>query len=61
MELLARNRGGLVSRTAIYEHIYDEADDTLSNVVEVYISKLRKKLGRDFITTRRGHGYIVDV
>jgi two-component system OmpR family response regulator len=61
VELLVRNRGRLVSRTAIYDHIYDEVDDTLSNVVEVYVSNVRKKLGKDFITTRRGHGYIVDV
>jgi two-component system OmpR family response regulator len=61
VELLVRNRGRVVSRTEIYDHIYDEDDDTLSNVVEVYVSNLRKKLGRDFITTRRGQGYIVDV
>lgn len=61
LELLVRNRGGLVSRAAIYDHIYDEDDDTLSNVVDVYVSNLRRKLGRDFITTRRGQGYIVDV
>ena len=57
LELLVRNRGGLVSRATIY----DEDDDTLSNVVDVYVSNLRKKLGKDFITTRRGQGYIVDV
>lgn len=61
LELLVRNRGGLVSRAAIYDHIYDEDDDTFSNVVDVYVSNLRRKLGRDFITTRRGQGYIVDV
>jgi two-component system OmpR family response regulator len=61
VELLARNCGKLVTRSMIYEHIYDEDDDTLSNVVDVYISNLRKKLGKDFITTRRGQGYIIDV
>jgi two-component system OmpR family response regulator len=60
IELLARNSGKLVTRTMIYEHIYDENDDTLSNVVDVYISNLRKKLGKDLITTRRGQGYIID-
>ena len=61
MELLARNCGRLVSRSMIYEHIYDDDDETLSNVVDVYVSNLRKKLGKDLITTRRGQGYIVDV
>ena len=57
-ELLALHRGELVTRTMIYDHIYDENDGTLSNVVDVYISNLRKKLGKDFIETRRGQGYI---
>ncbi|MHC5537526.1 response regulator transcription factor [Singulisphaera rosea] len=60
-ELLARNRGKLVSRTMIYDHIYAGDDETLSNVLDVYVSNLRKKLGKDFITTRRGQGYILDV
>ena len=61
LELLALNRGRLVTRTMIYDHIYDEDDDTLSNVVDVYVSNLRRKLGKDFITTRRGQGYLVRV
>jgi two-component system OmpR family response regulator len=59
VELLAMNRGRLVTRTTIYEHIYDENDDTLSNVVDVYVSNIRRKLGREFVRTRRGQGYIV--
>jgi two-component system, OmpR family, response regulator len=43
----------------IYDHIYDENDDTFSNVVDVYAANLRRKLGKDFIETRRGMGYIV--
>ncbi len=58
-ELLVLRRGELVTRTAIYEHIYDDADDSLSNVVDVYVSNLRRKLGKDFVETRRGEGYIV--
>jgi two-component system OmpR family response regulator len=61
VELLVRQQGKLVTRTMIYDHIYDEADDTLSNVVDVYISNLRRKLGKEFIETRRGQGYIVHV
>jgi two-component system OmpR family response regulator len=60
LELLALARGELVTRTRIYEHIFDENDDTLSNLVEVHVSNIRKKLGKDFITTRRGQGYIID-
>lgn len=58
-ELLVLRRGELVTRTAIYEHIYDDSDDSLSNVVDVYVSNLRRKLGKDFVETRRGEGYIV--
>jgi two-component system OmpR family response regulator len=60
VELLALHRGRLVSRTQIYEHLFDEEEDTLSNLVEVHVSNVRKKLGKDFITTRRGQGYVVD-
>jgi two-component system OmpR family response regulator len=61
VELLALRRGELVSRTQIYEHLFDENDDSLSNLVEVHVSNVRKKLGKDFILTRRGQGYVVDV
>jgi two-component system OmpR family response regulator len=60
VELLARNRGRVVTRTQIYEHIFDENDDSLSNVVEVHVMNVRKKLGKDFIETRRGQGYTID-
>ena len=61
LELLAVHAGKLVSRTMIYNHIFDEKDDTLSNLVDVHISHLRKKLGKDVIETRRGQGYILHV
>ena len=60
LELLAMHRGALVTRTRIYEHIFDENDDSLSNLVEVHVSNIRKKLGKDFIKTRRGQGYLLD-
>ena len=60
VELLALHRGALVTRTRIYEHIFDENDDSLSNLVEVHVSNIRKKLGKDFIKTRRGQGYLLD-
>jgi two-component system OmpR family response regulator len=61
LELLALHRGRLVTRTMIYEHLFDENEDSLSNLVDVHVSNVRKKLGRDFITTRRGQGYVIDV
>ncbi len=59
LELLAQHRGKVVSRTQIYEHLFDENEDSLSNLVDVHVSNLRRKLGKDFITTRRGQGYIL--
>ena len=59
VELLAHHRGELVSRTMIYDHLFDEDDDSLSNLVDVHVSNVRKKLGKDFIETRRGQGYVV--
>lgn len=59
LEMLALNRGKLVTRTMIYDHIFGEEDDTLSNIVDVHVSHLRKKIGRELIETRRGQGYIL--
>lgn len=60
VELLALHRGKLVSRSMIYDHIFDEDDDSLSNIVDVHVSHIRKKLGKEFIETRRGQGYIIN-
>jgi two-component system, OmpR family, response regulator len=57
---LALHRAKVVTRTALYEHLFDETDDTLSNLLDVHVSNIRKKLGHDFIMTRRGHGYSVE-
>ena len=59
VEYLALHRGEVVTRTALYEHLFDENDSTLSNLLDVHVSNIRKKLGRDFIVTRRGHGYCI--
>jgi two-component system OmpR family response regulator len=59
LELLMMHQDKLVTRTMIYEHVYGEDDGTLSNVVDVYICNLRKKLGGELINTRRGEGYII--
>ncbi len=60
LEYLALHRGEVVTRTTLYEHLFDENDSTLSNLLDVHVSNLRKKLGHDFITTRRGHGYCIE-
>ncbi|HEY6167199.1 MAG TPA: response regulator transcription factor [Verrucomicrobiae bacterium] len=60
IEYLAFRRGKVVSRTELYEHLFAEDDDTLSNLLDVHVCNVRKKLGKDFIQTRRGHGYVVE-
>jgi len=60
VEYLALRRGAVVSRTELYEHLFDESDDTLSNLLDVHVCNIRRKLGFGFITTRRGHGYVID-
>ncbi len=60
VEFLALHRGKVVTRTTLYEHLFDENDTTLSNLLDVHVSNIRKKLGHEFITTRRGHGYSIE-
>ena len=60
VEFLALHRGETVTRNALYEHLFDENDDSLSNLLDVHVSNLRKKLGPEFIATRRGHGYCIE-
>ncbi|MBM4096183.1 MAG: response regulator transcription factor [Planctomycetota bacterium] len=63
LEFLAFNRGKVVSRTMIWDHLYDENDENTSNVVDVYIRYLRTKIDRSFspplILTRWGEGYML--
>lgn len=60
LEFLALHRGELVTRSTLYEHLFDENDSTMSNLLDVHVSNLRKKLGAEFISTRRGHGYCIE-
>jgi two-component system, OmpR family, copper resistance phosphate regulon response regulator CusR len=61
LEYLARRAGEVVGRADIAEHVWDEHYDAFSNVVDVYIQRLRRKLdhgdGPSLIRTRRGQGY----
>jgi DNA-binding response OmpR family regulator len=63
LQYLAHRKDQVVSRTDIWEHIYDQYDEVSSNVVDVYIGYLRNKIDRDFPTkvihTRRGQGYML--
>jgi two-component system OmpR family response regulator len=60
LEFLALHQGKVVTRTTLYEHLFDEKDDSLSNTLDVHVSNVRKKMGHDIITTRRGHGYSIE-
>jgi two-component system OmpR family response regulator len=60
IEYLALHRGRVVSRSELLDHLYGEAEETMSNVLEVFIAGLRRKLGSDVIQTVRGHGYIIE-
>ncbi|MDB5339333.1 MAG: arlR 1 [Planctomycetaceae bacterium] len=59
LEYLAVHRGKVVSRTELYDHLFDETDSSLSNLLDVHVSNLRKKLSPDLIETRRGQGYVI--
>ncbi len=54
---LMHHRDRVVSRTELVEHLYDQNFDRDSNTIEVFVGRLRKKLGRDLIRTVRGLGY----
>ncbi|RGP56634.1 response regulator transcription factor [Pseudomonas abyssi] len=53
------NPGKVLSKTRLAEHLYDYEDERDSNVIEVLINHLRRKLGREAIETRRGQGYVL--
>jgi len=60
LEYLVIRRGVVVSRTELYDHLFAEEDESYSNLLDVHVCNVRRKLGKDFIQTRRGHGYVVD-
>jgi DNA-binding response OmpR family regulator len=65
LEYLARQRGNVVGRADIAEHVWDDSFDPMSNLIEVYIQRLRRKIDDGhavtLIHTRRGAGYTLDV
>lgn len=60
IEYLATRRGKVVSRTELYDHLFAEEDESYSNLLDVHVCNLRRKLGKELIQTRRGHGYVID-
>ena len=60
LSYLMHHAGRIVSRSEIVEHLYDQDFDRDSNTIEVFVGRLRKKLGVDVIQTARGLGYIVE-
>jgi DNA-binding response OmpR family regulator len=52
--------GRVLSKSWLEDHVYEGPHDVDSNVIEVYVNRLRRKLGADLITTRRGQGYVLD-
>ncbi len=52
--------GQVLSRDRLNEHLYDHATEHDSNVIEAHITRLRRKIGKDRIRTRRGQGYVFD-
>ena len=50
--------GHILSKSRLTEHVYEQDADKDSNVIEVYVNRLRQKLGNEVITTKRGQGYV---
>ena len=59
LELLAMRAGEVVSKQEILDHLYDFEAERFSNVIEVYVSSLRKRFGARLIQTLRGQGYML--
>ena len=61
LETLAKNKGSVVSRTLIFEEVWDSNADFFSNAIEMHIRNLRKKMGdNNLIKTFPGRGYMID-
>jgi len=60
MSYLMHHVGRIISRTELVEHLYDQDFDRDSNTIEVFVGRLRKKLGLDVIKTIRGLGYVLE-
>ena len=61
IEYFLHHQDKVISRTELTEHIYDQDFDRDSNTIEVFIGRLRKKIGNNMIKTERGYGYRVSL
>ncbi len=61
LSYLFHNAGRMVTRTELSEHIYAYDGDRDSNTIAVFVNRLRKKLGKDLISSARGQGYQIDL
>ena len=52
------NSGKILSKTNLSDHVYDQDSDRDSNLIEVYVRRLREKIGNQMILTKRGQGYV---
>lgn len=57
LSYMMHHQGRVISRTELVEHLYDQDFDRDSNTIEVFVGRLRRKLGKDVIETVRGLGY----
>lgn len=60
LEMLLRRQDQVVTRSMIMEHVWDYNFDSLSNIVDVFVTTLRKKIGKDLIKTVHGIGYKIE-
>lgn len=60
IEYMISHKNQVVSRSELYEHLFDENADSLSNHLDVHVCNIRKKLGSHVIWTRRGQGYVME-
>ena len=51
----------MYKRQELSEHLFDETDESMSNLLDVHLVNIRKKLGKSFITTRRGLGFCIEL
>ena len=60
LAILAKHKGRIVSRALLEKAIHPNGSEQVSNVVDVFVLRLRRKLGNNLITTRRGQGFVID-
>jgi len=60
LAILAKHKGRIVSRALLEKAIHPNGSEQVSNVVDVFVLRLRRKLGNNLITTRRGQGFVIN-